>query len=87
MKPKDIQRIISSTDAQTASIEIVELFSKYQEEQDKKLYSEEDMINFAEFVASYPDKNRNYLNQMLHAKSKYHGSERTIDLLGLFKKK
>ena len=51
MKPKDIQRIISSTDAQTASIEIVELFSKYQEEQDKKLYSEEDMIEFGEIIA------------------------------------
>jgi len=39
------------------------------------------MIKFAEFVASYPDKNRNYLNEMLHAKSKYDGAERTIDLL------
>jgi hypothetical protein len=57
----------------------------------KKMYTEEDMIKFAEFVASYPDKNRNYLNQMLHAKSKYDGSERTIDLFGIwfeqFKKK
>ena len=39
------------------------------------------MIKFAEFVATYPDKNRNYLNEMLHAKSKYDGAERTIDLL------
>jgi hypothetical protein len=57
----------------------------------KRMYTEEDMIKFAEFVASYPDKNRNYLNQMLHAKSKYDGSERTIDLFGIwfkqFKKK
>jgi hypothetical protein len=52
-----------------------------------KMYTEEDMIKFAEFVASYPDKNRNYLNQMLHAKSKYDGSERTIDLFGIWLKK
>lgn len=44
-------------------------------------YSREDMINFAEFVARYPDKNRNHTGQMLHAKSKYDGAERTIDLL------
>jgi len=49
-----------------------------------KMYTEEDMIKFAEFVASYPDKNRNYLNQMLHAKSKYDGSERTIDLFEIW---
>jgi hypothetical protein len=55
------------------------------------MYSEEDMINFAEFIARYPDKNRNYSGQMLHAKSKYDGAERTIDLLQVwfekFKKK
>jgi hypothetical protein len=44
-------------------------------------YSREDMINFAEFIAKYPDKNRNHTGQMLHAKSKYDGAERTIDLL------
>jgi hypothetical protein len=44
-------------------------------------YSREDMINFAEFIARYPDKNRNHTGQMLHAKSKYDGAERTIDLL------
>lgn len=38
-------------------------------------------IEFAEFVASYPNKNKNYLGGMLHAKSKYDGAERTIDLL------
>jgi len=52
--------------------------------QAERMYTEEDMIKFAEFVASYPDKNRNYLNQMLHAKSKYDGSERTIDLFGIW---
>ena len=47
----------------------------------ERMNSEEDMINFAEFVATYPDKNRNYKKEMLHAKSKYDGAERTIDLL------
>ncbi len=55
--------------------------------QDKRMYSEEDMIRFAEFVATYPDKNKNVHGQMLHAKSKYDGSERTIDLLEQFKNK
>lgn len=39
------------------------------------------MIDFAEFVATHPDKNKNYLGEMLHAKSKYDGAERTVDLL------
>ena len=55
--------------------------------QDNRMYSEEDMIRFAEFVATYPDKNKNVHGQMLHAKSKYDGSERTIDLLEQFKNK
>lgn len=42
VKPKDIQRIISSTDAQTASIEIVTLFTKLQQEQ---MYSEEEVYS------------------------------------------
>jgi hypothetical protein len=49
--------------------------------QQEKMYSEEEMINFAEFVATYSDKNRNVNGKMLHAKSKYDGAERTIDLL------
>ena len=40
IKPKVIQRIISSTDAQTASKEILELFNKWQSE---RMYSEEDI--------------------------------------------
>ena len=55
--------------------------AKWQAKQDKNKYSEEDMINFAEFVAKYPDKNKNVNGEMLHAKSKYDGAERTIDLL------
>jgi hypothetical protein len=54
-------------------------------------FNEQDMIDFAEYVASYSDKNRNIHNQILHAKSKYDGAERTIDLLEIwlkeFKKK
>jgi hypothetical protein len=55
--------------------------------QQERMYSEEDMIEFAEFVATYPDKNKNVNGQILHAKSKYDGAERTIDLLEQFKKK
>lgn len=46
----------------------------------------EQMINFAEFVARYSDKNKNVNGEMLHAKSKYDGAERTVDLLETFKK-
>lgn len=49
-------------------------------EQAKKREKEQ-MIEFAEFVASYPNKNRNYLGELLHAKSKYDEAERTVDLL------
>jgi hypothetical protein len=47
----------------------------------KTMCSDEDMIAFAEFIAKYPDKNKNVNGEMLHAKSKYDSSERTIDLL------
>lgn len=43
------------------------------------------MIEFAEFVAKYSDKNKNYKGEMLYAQSKYDGAERTIDLLQLWK--
>ena len=46
-----------------------------------KAMEEKQMIEFAEFVATYPDKNKNADGEMLHAKSKYDGAERTIDLL------
>ena len=50
-----------------------------------KEMEKEQMVNFAEFVATYPDKNININGEMLHAKSKYDGAERTIDLLETFK--
>ena len=46
-----------------------------------KEMEKEQMIKFAEFVATYRDKNENYKGEMLHAKSKYDQAERTIDLL------
>ena len=55
-------------------------------EQAKEMENQQ-MINFAEYVATYPDKNKNVNGEMLHSKSKYDGAERTIDLLEQFKKK
>jgi len=52
--------------------------------QAERRYNEEDMISFAEFVATYTDKNKNVHGQMLHAKSKYDGAERTIDLFKIW---
>ena len=49
-------------------------------EQAKEMEKEQ-MCSFAEFVATYPDKNININGEMLHAKSKYDGAERTVDLL------
>ena len=49
-----------------------------------KAMEKEQMVNFAEFVATYPDKNININGEMLHAKSKYDGAERTIDLLNQY---
>jgi hypothetical protein len=55
-----------------ASAEVIEQALKMEKQQ---------MIDFAEYITSYPDKNRNAYGEMLHAKSKYDGSERTVDLL------
>lgn len=49
-----------------------------------KAMEKEQMVAFAEFVATYPDKNININGEMLHAKSKYDGAERTIDLLNQY---
>ena len=50
-----------------------------------KEMEKEQMCSFAEFVTTYPNKNININEEMLHAKSKYDGAERTIDLLETFK--
>jgi hypothetical protein len=49
-------------------------------EQAKEMEKEQ-MIKFAEFVATYPDKNKNAKGDILHAKSKYDGAERTYRVL------
>ncbi len=59
---------------------IVGGITKNMVEQAKEMEKEQ-MVKFAEFVATYSDKNRNVYGQILHAKSKYDGAERTIDLL------
>ena len=62
--------------------------SEWQEQiEQAKEMEKEQMCSFAEFVATYPDKNKNVNGEMLHAKSKYDGAERTIDLLETFKSK
>lgn len=53
-----------------------------------KEMEKERMVKFAEFVSlAYPSKNRNFKGEMLHARSKYDPSERTIDLLEIFYKR
>ena len=54
--------------------------------EDAKEMHKKEMCEFAEYVATYPDKNVNVNGDMLHAKSKYDGAERTIDLLEIFKR-
>jgi len=49
--------------------------------QEAKEMEKQQMIKFAEYVAKYSDKNKNVNGEMLHAKSKYDGAERTVDLL------
>ena len=72
------------------AVEFLEQQIRYYISNDDRLYDmfkqakameKEQMVNFAEYVATYPDKNRNYKGKILHAKSKYDGAERTIDLL------
>jgi len=81
-------RIYNSIDFTEFDFASFKLGAKWQQE---RMYSEEDMISFAEFVTTYTDKNRNVHGQMLHAKSRYDSAERTIDLLNIwfeqFKKK
>jgi CRISPR/Cas system-associated protein Cas5 (RAMP superfamily) len=64
----------------SGTIDITHIIEQAKEIHDKK------MIEFAEYVATYPDKNVNVNGDMLHAKSKYDGAERTIDLLEIFKR-
>ena len=61
------------------------VFEKWHKFQETHSNSDEDLIEFAEFVAKYTDKNKNHKGEVLHAKSKYDGAERTTDLLQLWK--
>jgi hypothetical protein len=71
-----IQNIVEDQTIKAKSMsEWIMVFEKVKE------MEKEQMVKFAEFVATYPDKNRNVYGQILHAKSKYDGAERTIDLL------
>jgi hypothetical protein len=45
---------------------------------------EKHCIGFGEFLGKYPDKNRNYKGEVLHAKSKYDGAETTEQLFKLY---
>jgi len=81
---KATEMIIKLQD-ENAQLKYALLENEYIQEKGFK-FNEQDMIDFAEYVASYPDKNRNIHNQMLHAKSKYDGAERTIDLLEIWLK-
>jgi hypothetical protein len=71
---------------QVKSKEWQDMFIWHKEEvfEQAKAMEKEQMCSFAEFVATYPDKNININGEMLHAKSKYDGAERTIDLLETF---
>ena len=68
-------------------LERVNAFKEGAKWQAERMYSVEDIIAFAEFVATYPNKNINIHHELLHAKSKYDGAERTIDLLAEWFKK
>ena len=71
---------------QVKSKEWQDMFIWHKEEvfEQAKAMEKEQMCSFAEFVATYPDKNININGEMLHAKSKYDGAERTVDLLEIF---
>jgi len=88
MKQTAVEWLLKELDINPKATILKDLIEQAKEmEKQQQGYSEEDMISFAEFVATYPDKNRNVYGEILHSKSKYDGAERTIDLLEQFKKK
>jgi hypothetical protein len=52
-------------------------------EQAKEMEKQQ-IIEFAEFLCTYPDKNRNVYGDMLHAKSKYDSSYTTKEVFKEF---
>jgi hypothetical protein len=79
MKQTAIEFLISKIESNSNPF-ITQEKLKERIEQAKEMEKQQ-MCEFAEYVATYPDKNRNVNGDMLHAKSKYDGAERTIDLL------
>lgn len=61
-------------------------FQIYCKPASEKTYSilEKHCIGFGEFLGKYPDKNRNYKGEVLHAESKYDGAETTEQLFKLY---
>jgi hypothetical protein len=49
-----------------------------------KEMEKQQIIEFAEFLCTYPDKNRNVYGDMLHAKSKYDSSYTTKEVFKEF---
>ena len=49
-----------------------------------KKMEKEQMIEFAEFLCTYPDKNKNVHGEILHAKSKYDDADTTKNLFEYF---
>jgi hypothetical protein len=80
-----IQNIVEDQTIKAKSMsEWIKIFEQAKAMEKERMYSEEDLISFAEFVTTYTDKNRNVHGQMLHAKSKYDGAERTVDLFEIW---
>ena len=76
---------------QTSVEWLVEMWDKNQRflnakqiiEQAKEMEKEQ-IIEFAEFLCTYPDKNKNVYGEILHAKSKYDSSYTTKEVFKEF---
>jgi hypothetical protein len=55
-----------------------------QEINQAKEMEKEQIIEFAEFLCTYPDKNKNVYGEILHAKSKYDSSYTTKEVFKEF---
>ena len=77
MKQTAVEWLIEELEKHYVKVDIKNTTVFYQAKEMEK----QQMIKFAEYVAKYPDKNKNVNGEMLHAKSKYDGAERTVDLL------
>jgi len=70
--------------------ELVNIFDNIEGDEDVRQFDncysllEKHCIGFGEFLGKYPDKNRNYKGEVLHAESKYDGAETTEELFKLY---